>query len=100
MKTTSQKEVCKKDGLTYIETVRKPRKLKESEYYALMVTDNSESPHTKGVDIYTHQWLVGVERPNSNMGSYISKSFNKRKDYNRGNTIIVEVKNPKKYTIL
>lgn len=100
MKTTTYKKVCSDSGLNYIETVRKPRELKENEYYALMVTDIAESPHTKGVDAYTHNWLVGVERPNKDMGYYISKNFYSRNRNCRGNTIIVEVDNTNKFTIL
>ena len=100
MKTTTYTKVCELSGLKYIETVKKERVLKNNEYYALMVTDSSESPHTKGVDVYSHTHLVGVERPNKDMGCYISKDFNSRNSSYRGNTIIVEVDNPDKFTLL
>jgi len=100
MKTTTHEKVCEESGLRFIEIVNNPRKLKRNEFYALMVTDTSESPHTKGLDVITHQHLVGVERPNIDMGCYISKSYDKRRSLYRGNTIIVEVKDKNSFTIL
>ena len=100
METTTYKNVCAENNIEYVETVSKQRDLNKNEYYALMVTDSSSSPHTKGLDTLSGKYLVGVERPNESMGCYISKSFRKRNDWHRGKTIIVKVNDISNYTLL
>ena len=102
MKTTSYKDLCDKEGLEFVKTTRRKTTLGENEYYALMVTDpfGETNPHVQGVDVFTHQYLVGIERPSGKKGCYISKDFNKRRNGYRGTTFVVKTDNPENYTEL
>lgn len=109
VKTTTYQKVIEASGLMkYIDTAPTDRTLKANEYFALMVTDNENkytSPHVKGIDVYTHEALVGLERTtreNNDEGVYISKEYRKRKSFHRGRTVIVEVnkKDLSKFCIL
>lgn len=102
MKTTSHQKVCADQSLEFVEIVRESRKLADNEYFATMVTDwnGEKNPHVLGVDFITHQYLIGIERPNKKMGSYLSKNFWSRNSAHRGNTIIVKTDHPENFTIL
>ena len=71
--------------------------LKESEYFALMIVDRVTS-------IELREWFdasrrfVGLERTSGYI--YISKRFEKRENYRRGQTVLVSVKDPNKCCLL
>lgn len=79
--------------MAFVEIVKEPRELNELEFYALMVTDNSNrnSPYIKGFEPTTNDYLVGIEKTSGLNFGYISKNFNKRKNNSRGLTVIVKI---------
>ena len=103
MKTITFKQLCDEIHINFVEVVKESRELKENEYYALVVTDNQfkdRSPYVRGVEVRTHNYLVGIEKSSGAFGWYISKDFAKRKNLSRGVTIIVEVNDTKNFNIL
>ncbi len=95
-KTTTYKQVTEETTpflFVRIAENKHLEKLKKDEYFATMVTDyaNYDSPHIKGIDIYDHNGLVGIEKTSGENGFYISKDYNKRNSYHRGKTVIVSV---------
>lgn len=90
--------------MAFVEIVKEPRELNELEFYALMVTDNSnrDSPYIKGYEPTTVDYLVGIEKTSGLNGWYISKNYNARKNSSRGLTVIVKVNLNEldKYTVL
>lgn len=102
LEVTSYDKVCANAGLKFVCIITNRVELAENQYYALMVTDSdgANNPHCVGIDYLTHHYLIGVERPNSKMGAYISKDFYSRKAGYRGNTIVVEVDDVTNFTVL
>jgi hypothetical protein len=102
MKSITYKQICEAEGLEFVErNVRSRRDLEPNQYYALMVTTiDRDNPYILGVEPYSHEYLIGIERPNESMGCYISKDYNSRRSLHRGTTIIVETENPEKYCLL
>ncbi len=63
--------------------------LGENQYFALLVTDDRETPYTIAEQQDTH--IVGIEKSSGENGWYISKSYNKRRTSTRGVSVIIEI---------
>ncbi len=73
----------------YICTANGIQQLTENHYFALLVTDDRETPHTIAEQQDTH--IVGIEKTSGVNGWYISKSYNKRRTSTRGVSVIIEI---------
>lgn len=86
------------DNITIIEQHPSDElQLKEDQFYALMVTDYHS-------EIHEREWFdaelrfVGLEGTGGIV--YISKRFEKRENYHRGQTVLVSVKDPNQCCLL
>lgn len=73
----------------YICTANGHQQLAENLYFALLVTDDRQTPYTIAEQQDTH--IVGVEKTSGKNGWYISKNYSKRKTSTRGVSIIIEI---------
>ena len=79
------------DNITLIRATTKPGKLRDNEYYVLMVTDDVNKHERPKEDYWNYEKAyVGVEQTSNNV-IYISKKFQNRHDSIRGITFIASV---------
>jgi len=88
----TQREESYDFGVIILKEVRKPvEKLEADQYYALMVTD-IENRKTRSQYDYVNfgKGYIGLERTSNNL-IYVSKSYLKRNDPERGVTVLARV---------
>lgn len=73
----------------YICTANGSQQLTKNRYFALLVTDDRETPYTIAEQQDTH--IVGIEKTSGDNGWYISKDYYKRKTSTRGVSVIIEI---------